>query len=312
MQAAADPSRGAAVATSCATAIQNQAKKKARAALTGWIAWGFHMFPRSMTFTCFAVFSSPLWMVIHIGMDPNVAYWMNPYYPCAVLIATLFIVGHTVQAQRTEPDTRAITLSMLIPSLFLLLLSDHVLTQTSDRSGQLFSTDCDAYAGKRALEQSYQAAAKLYSDCLEQTFRLSPSNRTIYQTMALFKIQDCDEYEKAYLRYPRDWSYLRHLEENENCAGWCYSGDPLWSYYRAQDRCSIAASSVLSDKIARLARQAVMSSLIILVFTCLLIIALRPILLLQREAQKAQARAAEAAAAAAAAAPATPEGQPDI
>jgi len=265
------------------------------------------MFPRSMTFTCFAVFSGPIWMVIHIGLDPNVAYWMNPWYPASCLIALLFVLGHMLQAKRAEPDTRAITLAMLIPSLFLLLLNDHVLTQTSDRSGQLFSTDCDAYAGKRALEQSYQAAAKLYNECLEQTLQLAPSNRTIYQTMELFKIQDCDEYEKAYLRYPRDWSYLRHLEENENCAGWCYSGSPLWSYYRAQDRCSIAASSVLSDKIARLARQAVMMSLIILVFTCLLIIALRPILLLQREAQKAQKAEAAAVAAAAAAAAA---GQP--
>jgi len=232
---------------------------------------------------CIVMFATPVMLTLHIGRDHNVKYWVGPWCDVVVILPIVFLVTGVMHLGKDLPDKRICAVCLLVPAIGLLILADSVLTVVSDKSDELFSLDCDTFAGKRDLEREWNAASELYNGCIEETLRTVKESYgrefTVAEAKAMYKIQDCEEYEATYLKHQRDWDYLKVLEEEEVCSGWCAPGESLWTYQdKPRDACSVSVSASLSGKVAHNAGQVLSSAIFILAFTCFLLVGVRPIL----------------------------------
>lgn len=223
------------------------------------------LFPFLFSFCGFLIFLDPVWLMVHLSHDPNIMYWVGHWCELALLLPLPFFAAFFIQARMGRPHKTTVLLSLLAPAVALLVLGDILTTVSSNRADQLRSTDCDTFAEKRALERSWQAAHRLYMNCLEET--VPTHNLTLEAALALFRIQDCEEFSSGYAKYEQDWDYLWWLEEQHQCAGWCTTSVPLWTMQPVSDSCSVVASQLFSGKVKRMSKQVVVYSIFILVGT---------------------------------------------
>merc|ERR1719188_2317343 len=108
--------------------------------------------------------------------------------------------------------------------------------------------------------------------------------------METFRIQDCEEYQSALTgltaggtrayeeSHIQDWTYLRRLEEDHFCAGWCYHAQQLWSSKMNKDSCSVAVSHIYGGYVRPHASQVCCLMLVALGATAMMLIMLGPVL----------------------------------
>lgn len=221
------------------------------------------------------LFLVPIWLTVHLSSDMDVKFW-GPGLTCklAFLIPIIFLVAFVMHMRSRRPHKGIVIASLLGPSVLFLALGDALTSISSDKADQLQSADCDTFQDKRRLERSWQAAHNLYVECLKETV---PSNNLTLPTAAnLFRVQDCTEYVVAHRRHSKDWDYLRYIEEQHKCAGWCSYGPRLWSFREATDSCSVAVSQVLRVKVKRSAQQVVLYGVSVLLMSIVSLIAVGP------------------------------------
>lgn len=225
-------------------------------------------FPRMFTCVCCLVFFTPIFLMVRIGRDTNVRYWLGPWCDIAAFLPCLFILGHIVHSSRGRPHKPTVLLCLLVPAITLLVLGEFVLTAVADRANQLFSTDCDTFPEKRALESQHVAAEGVFATCLADTVSSGRGgDLTLEHAAELYRIQDCEEYESELQTRQRDWTYLRHMEEEHRCAGWCSVGQPVWTFGEVRDSCSVAASTIFDGKIRHMASQVTVYTIVVLFIT---------------------------------------------
>merc|ERR1719277_2851500 len=211
---------------------------------------------------------------MHLSHDPNVIYWVGHWCEFALLLPALFLFAFIVHSKMGRPHKATVLLTLLLPSIALLIIGDILNSSAADKADQLRSTDCDTFGQKRQLQRSWDSAHQLYIGCLEETLALR--NITMEKAMELFRIQDCEEYAEAYPKYKKDWDYLWFLEEKHRCAGWCSFGDRLWTYKPTVDSCTTVVSQMFVLKVRRMAKQVIVMAVFILVSTSIANILLSP------------------------------------
>jgi hypothetical protein len=196
-----------------------------------------------------------------------------------LIIPIIITLAHIVHHIRRVPNKFAVIAGLLFPSVLLLLTSNGQMTTAMDRADTLFSVDCDTFEGKRVLQRSWEAADRLFEDCLNSTVERNPQ-LTVAQLKEHFRIQDCEEYEAQYQSptYRRDWDYLRYLEVEHGCTGWCEPGQQLWSRVPHKDSCSTAISAVYAFKIEDHSKQVCIIMISTLVSSAVGLVLLGPLL----------------------------------
>lgn len=222
------------------------------------------IFPFLFSFCCFMIFSVPIWLMVHLGQDITVEYWMKGSWCGAVLLLPLpFLAAYFVHVKLRRPHKPTVLVCLLLPSGVLLVLGDLLVSVSSNRADQLRSMDCDTINLKRDLERSREAATKLYSQCIDRSHNLTA------EAVKSFRLPDCTEFDDAFANHKHDWGYLWHLEEEQQCGGWCYPDKPLFTKRDVRDSCSAVAAEVFAVKVKRMAQQVVAISLLVLVATSL-------------------------------------------
>mmetsp|Transcript_45917 Transcript_45917/g.147544 ORF Transcript_45917/g.147544 Transcript_45917/m.147544 type:complete len:312 (+) Transcript_45917:173-1108(+) len=239
-------------------------------------------FPTLFSLTCLVMFSMPIGIAYHLGLDEDVRYWGDgPMCGTALWLPLIFILAFYVHDRLQRPHKATIVISLLVPSVTLLLIGNELTAISAQGADQLFSADCDTSTDKRRLENSWQAAQSLFSgltwymDCLQQT--TTSHNLTLSRATELFRIQDCTEYAAAFPSH-KDWQYLRFVEEEHKCAGWCSFGRKLWTDGEGTDSCSTAVAQVLRSKVRRPAQQVVALSALALIGSAVGLVAVAPTL----------------------------------
>lgn len=242
------------------------------------LSWAY--FPQWFTLSCILAFLNPIWLTVHLGQDRTVLYWLGPWCRIAAVLPLIFLVGHMAHLKKHRPSKPVVVLCLLVPTVFFLVLSQDISSRAANMADQLFSTDCDIVNGKRQLERSWETARNLYVKCLKDTVRLAPAsqNLTYSAALQLYRIQDCDEYANEERLHRADWAYLWYLEDEYDCAGWCTSNFPLWTFKETQDSCSVAASQIFEEKIAKRAGQVMLYSFGTLLGTSALLLTAGPFL----------------------------------
>mmetsp|Transcript_120539 Transcript_120539/g.239958 ORF Transcript_120539/g.239958 Transcript_120539/m.239958 type:complete len:360 (+) Transcript_120539:92-1171(+) len=222
------------------------------------------IFPFLFSFCCFMIFSVPIWLMVHLGQDTTVQYWMRGSWCGAVLLLLLpFLAAYFVHTKLRRPHKPTVLVCLLLPSGVLLVLGDLLVSVASNRQDQLRSVDCDTINLKRDLERSREAAQTLYDQCIKNTHNITA------QAAKNFRLPDCSEFQTEYDDHRHDWGYLWKLEEEHQCGGWCYPDKPLFTKKDVRDSCSAVSAEVFGGKVKRMAQQVVAISLIVLVATSL-------------------------------------------
>lgn len=238
------------------------------------------LFPAAFSFCVFLVFAYPVLATLCLALDSTVQYWIGSYGKLAILIPLIFLVTHVVHSTTQVPSKPAVLFCVLVPSLFLLVLADVVLSNSIEMSGALLSSNCDEFDGKNHLQSEWETGYSIYQSCLAATVAKYPNltNFTLASAFENYKFQECEEYEGAYQSHKPAWDYLRSLEQEHGCAGWCSVNVTLWSFKEPKDSCSVAASDVFQVKIRRVALHIVIYVIAILVLGCVGIIRIGAIL----------------------------------
>mmetsp|Transcript_36679 Transcript_36679/g.72573 ORF Transcript_36679/g.72573 Transcript_36679/m.72573 type:complete len:360 (-) Transcript_36679:92-1171(-) len=220
------------------------------------------VFPFFFSFSCLIIFLTPIWTVVNLSADTNVVYWIGDWCKAVVVLPAFFVGAFSIQAQMKRPHKLTILITMLLPAGILLVTGDALASLASDRADQLRSTDCDTFKQKRDLQHAWEAAQKLYTKCLVDT--VHSNNITMKQAKTVFRIEDCSEYKGGLAMHPSQWGYLKHLEDEYQCSGWCHVAQPVFTKKDVRDSCSVVVGAVFRAKIKRAALQVVSYDLFIL------------------------------------------------
>lgn len=238
------------------------------------------MLPTAFIFCCFVIFATPMALTIALGYDRSVKYWIGPWGLMSFGIPVLFALGHYVHLERGFPRKPVVLLCTLFPAVLFLIVGDIHLSVSYDLSDQLFSTDCDTFDSKRVLERAWERANDLYAKCITTTVQNQGKkhNLTIAKAFDLYRIHHCEEYNSALQENKEQWDYLRHLEEQHHCSGWCEPGRRLWTYKGTRDACSVAVGTVLRFKVQRIAMQVVVYSVVVIVLVTIVLVLVGPMI----------------------------------
>jgi len=220
------------------------------------------VFPFFFSFSCLMIFLAPMWLIVHSSQDTNVVYWVGEWCKAVLVIPLFFVGAFFVQSQLKRPHKPTVLITTLLPAGILLVVGDALASIASDRADQLRSTDCDTFGQKRDLQHAWAAAQKLYTKCLDDTVR--SNNITMKQAKTLFRLEDCSEYKSGLAMYSSEWGYLKYLEDEHQCSGWCHVAQPVFTKKDVHDSCSVVVGAVFRAKIKRMALQVVSYDLFIL------------------------------------------------
>merc|ERR1719161_1008099 len=223
------------------------------------------MFPTAFSLLCFLAFGPPLVSTLWLAGDPSVVYWIGGYGYATALVPIIFSVCHILHLRAGKPVRNVVLLATLVPSTIFIVTANIHIVIAGDLATRLLSSDCTTFERKRELETEWKEAQKAYHGCLGDT---APNlGLSVEDTVQIFRIHHCEEYEGNFTNHKQAWSYLRYLEEHQACSGWCHQGQRLWTFNKVVDSCSIAAGTILQSKVQRIAGRTVAYTALALIVT---------------------------------------------
>mmetsp|Transcript_91856 Transcript_91856/g.230842 ORF Transcript_91856/g.230842 Transcript_91856/m.230842 type:complete len:296 (+) Transcript_91856:161-1048(+) len=243
------------------------------------------LFPVLFTLCCSMLFLVPMCLVLTIGSSKELAYFWTPWHYVVAVIPLFILAAHYIHMRSGVPNKTAVVTALVVPSLLLLVCANGQYLQATVMVERLASSDCEALQSKQELQKAWQAAYDLYMGCLKETSAAYGFDVAVLQQN--FRVQDCEEYPQAAglvgsssskSPYAEDWKYLRYLEENSFCSGWCQSGIQLWSNGASKDSCSIAVATVFDLYAQPHAGEVVAVMVITLIVSAMFLILVGPLL----------------------------------
>lgn len=241
------------------------------------------MFPTLLSLGCILLYAPAIYEMLRMVSEPVIVFWFGPVLRYITLALPLVVfVCHVIHSKRAReladtsiPCRPAVLAAVLVPGIGLLFLAHYTWYAGSNYQMRLFSVDCDTFTEKRRLQESWMAASDIYTACIENM--APPQTATIPGSAQSTRITDCTEYRDMLLTNPsraRDWQYLRMLETEHGCTGWCAPGQELWRETpdgTPRDSCSVAAAARFEIEVGRTSEH-VYYTCVITVIMCLVAI----------------------------------------
>lgn len=206
------------------------------------------------------VLSPPVVACTMLSFNTSALYWIGDIGFSAAGGAILWAsVGQVVIYRGLASLRTATVLAVLLPTGGLMMAAHLYRTAAVNLSSRLHSLDCGRqFFEKHNLQVAWLAAEKILEDCVSARADVSGMS-TYEQVQAVMPVTHCPGYEEGLAKWEGEWAYLEALEETHHCAGWCeFSEKPLWGVFgnkKPHDRCTLAASAVMSDLVYRSAFQ---------------------------------------------------------
>jgi hypothetical protein len=219
------------------------------------------MFPAAFTMLSMLLFLVPTYLIVHAAKHPVVKYWHGDWYTFLIIVPIIITVVH-IQHTRRGPDRYITNLALLFPSFLLLLCGMLLLQSATIKSELLFSSDCGIMEEKAFLQREWETARDFYDFCLNNSAK--QRNLTTADLSKMFTIQDCNDYRSSLRDHQHSWGYLRMLEEDHACTGFCKPDKQLWSNGPHKDACALSVASVFEYVVRSNSVQVVAMSLMTL------------------------------------------------
>lgn len=202
------------------------------------------MFPSVFTAMAVMLFMIPAFTLFYIAKQPAVDYFIHDYTQVVFVIPVIIFLVHQFHIHNGPNKFVTALLGMTLPAVILFVLSSITVEGSKSIIQSLFSIDCDMLPQKVHLQREWEAAESWFNTCIAQTALKSHFNFTLKYIATEFRMQDCGGYEAIYDKHEKEWSYLRRLEENYMCTGFCVPSRQLWSKGPHKDSCSVAVSQI--------------------------------------------------------------------
>lgn len=209
------------------------------------------LYPGLLTIILACLFGAPVVTGITIASDPTVEYWIGRIGYAVIAIPFILVICHIVQAYTGRPMFFPILFSVVGPGLIIIVVGFQHTLPVGSITSRLTSTDCITFTEKFRVEDAYRSARRLYDNCVAASLANStqpvPSNATATSDIL---VQSCPDYNEQG-EFGREWTYLRRMETEGDCSGWCNNGETaLWTKNdQNRDSCAMAAGAILMHKI---------------------------------------------------------------
>lgn len=238
-----------------------------------WTRKRRNLYPFLLTFSLLAAFACPIISAVRIVQDPSVEYWVGRECLAVLVVPLLIAVAHLWQARVGAPRFFAVLMSTILPGLIVIVVAEICMMRTNGITDVLMSTDCTTFLDKAKLEDAYLAALHSFDDCVHRVAQAT--NTTLEEAATRLSVDDCAEYQQSpdMEKYGREWAYLRRLEQEQLCSGFCVPGEvAIWSRdHSAKDPCSLAAGQTIKTRVRRIAQNMMALGFAVLVFSGLII-----------------------------------------
>lgn len=214
-------------------------------------------------------FLYPLMLVALMLSKPTMRFWCGQWLLSVIVVVPAWLlIVHLVVARGTVSRAMTPLLAILVPAAFLAFVCQVHVWWFGGQGVALQAHDCQSWRKKAELEASWQDANTLFEACVA-----SASERRglpLREAALVIRLEECTGYSAAFAAHQQDWSYLRHLEEEYRCGGWCAPAAPLWYAQPLRgNSCSKVAARVMDDGVFLRMRQISTYSALLLLAGCL-------------------------------------------
>lgn len=216
--------------------------------------------------------SPPVVACALLSLNTSALYWIGDAGLSAAVGALLWAtVGQVIMQRGLASPRSASVFAVIFPTAGLLAAAHVHRTSATYFASRLHNRDCGtSFHEKHHLQRAWLAAEEIREKCVADRAVVT-GEPTIGQVDQVMPVSHCPGYEEGLAEWGGEWAYLEALEGSHHCAGWCeYSERPLWRVFMDRmphDRCSLAASGVLSGAVYRTASQVEIYCLSVLFFS---------------------------------------------
>mmetsp|Transcript_15326 Transcript_15326/g.30143 ORF Transcript_15326/g.30143 Transcript_15326/m.30143 type:complete len:316 (+) Transcript_15326:122-1069(+) len=218
-----------------------------------WKAVFMKLWPHAFTLSVLAVYGAPILAFCNLARDATVQFWVGNLGMYTLAIPVMLVLCHAIHLRLGGPREGPVISTAVLPAVVLLILGNLHLVMSSGLGSVLVSKDCSTFQAKQDVQHSWRVAAQLYETCLNRTVRAN--HVPFVQGLKLIRLPDCAEYKvkdgeaDPHKEFRERWDYLRTVEEQYACAGWCWEAVPLWTNQAVKDACSYASGLVLKQRV---------------------------------------------------------------
>mmetsp|Transcript_75895 Transcript_75895/g.201642 ORF Transcript_75895/g.201642 Transcript_75895/m.201642 type:complete len:279 (-) Transcript_75895:66-902(-) len=249
--------------------------------LKTWLQNRRGLFPALYSLLSFAVYGIPIINGVELGLTPSVQYWVGMYSWLVLLVPVLLVVAHVIHAVHGRPLFNVMLLSTVVPATVVMVTGYSVMMPISGITDRLMSSDCTTYPDKTYLNSAYEAAAGIWDTCIQR--EMNETGKSEWELKSHMVVDECPEYQKSIeqglgkQKWKRQWNYLKGLELNQACSGWCYAGqEALWTLdHESKDICCSVVASILNSSVNREASRMLMSGLVTLVVSLIALVGIQ-------------------------------------
>jgi hypothetical protein len=222
--------------------------------------------PSLISLALFTVFMFPTMGAIQLAVDNNVVYWFGRWILVCLVVPFMLLWQYWYHSVKTGGQAKKVVIlaCVLIPCLIFFFSGVVLLFQGSHLFRDLASPHCQDFDEIRGLEASYREAKEFHACCLKRAgvFEAAPFCTDPHVPMGIHEgsfmtIQHCDGYQSLLADHKENFDYLKFLEDNYGCTGFCNPNWlAIWSVILSpREGCAHAAASVVEGKIMHIGWQ---------------------------------------------------------
>jgi len=229
----------------------------------------------------FAIYGVPILNGIELALNTTVRYWIGWFSWLVVLVPLLLITCHLVHTVKAKPQFNTMVLSTVVPALIVMAIGYSVMMPISGITDRLMSSDCTTYSDKSYLNNAYEAARVVWDSCILR--EMNETGKPAREVKDTLIVDDCKEYQESLssgdgaTKWKKQWNYLRSLEINQDCSGWCNTEqESIWTTdHESKDICSSVVGHILNVTVKRLAERMLVSGVLAMVVSLVALVAVQ-------------------------------------
>jgi len=242
---------------------EGKPKRRYEESLWDWMQHHRGLFPTAFTVCAMMILGAPTVTGIRLALNPSTRYWIGRGSWSIMLVPLLLIVSHFMHVRHKRPKFVPVVLATVFPSVVIFFIGYGTSIPIGGIVDRLYSSDCHTDQAKYHLEEAHRVAGEILQTCANRVSR--ETGVLSSETYKVLSLEDCAEYKvyfspggdsSKYGNWKREWQYLKTLENEQLCSGFCNRGRALWrNDLVPRDICSNSAATVMESNVRSWSRR---------------------------------------------------------
>jgi len=169
------------------------------------------------TFALLLVFTPAFILSMWFPGNKESVYWTGYGAYAALSVPILICALHIAQRFMKAPPKLLFLGSFWIPALIFVIIGAVYMNDTRLHQQGLQGSDCESHSEGAALQKAYKVAYGVAANCKFGKGAVAPTS-----------VMGCPNYKAAKEEWEDEFNYLKLLEAQHPCGGFCKGGVRLW------------------------------------------------------------------------------------